>query len=169
MEEAFEASGTTSILAALPTIVEQGYVLVRDETNKVVGIVTTSDLSLQFKQLTEPFLLLGEIENQVRRLMDGKFTRDELAHAKDPNDWERTIENVASLTFGAYLRLLQEPSRWSKLVLAIDRVTFVKDLEAVRVIRNDVMHFDPDPLPEEALLVQRRVAKFLRSLQGLGV
>jgi hypothetical protein len=67
------------------------------------------------------------------------------------------------------LRLLQEPSRWSKLVLAIDRVTFVKDLEAVRVIRNDVMHFDPDPLPEEALLVQRRVAKFLRSLQGLGV
>jgi hypothetical protein len=66
--------------------VEQGYVLVRDETNKVVGIVTTSDLSLQFKQLTEPFLLLGEIENQVRRLMDGKFTRDELAHAKDPND-----------------------------------------------------------------------------------
>lgn len=94
---------------------------------------------------------------------------DDLAKAKDPNDAERTIESVADLTFGEYLRLLQDPSCWGKVGMAIDRVIFIKDLDAVRVIRNDVMHFDPDPLPEANLLTLRRFAKFLQSLQSLGV
>jgi hypothetical protein len=169
MDESFEISADRSIFTALPTIVEQGYVLVRDATAKISGIVTTADLSQQFQQLAEPFLLLGEIENHIRRLMDGKFTKDELAQAKDPADTDRLIDSVADLTFGEYLRLLQEPTRWAKLGLAIDRGIFIKDLDAVRVIRNEVMHFDPDPLPESDLLALRRFAKFLQSLQNLGV
>jgi CBS domain-containing protein len=168
MDECFEISADKSIFAALPIIVEQGYVLVRDATRRISGIVTTSDLSLQFQQLAEPFLLLGEIENQIRRLMDGKFTKEELAQAKDPSDSERVIDSVADLALGEYLRLLQEPSRWMKLYLSIDRGIFIKDLDAVRVIRNDVMHFDPDPLPEADLLMLRKFSKFLQSLQSLG-
>jgi CBS domain-containing protein len=167
MDDAVEVSSDRSIFSALPTIVEQGYVLVRDSTSRISGIITTADLSLQFQQLAEPFLLLGEIENQVRRLMDGKFTKEDLAHAKDPSDTIRVVDNVSDLTFGEYVRLLQEPSRWSKLKLAIERSIFVKELEAVRVIRNDVMHFDPDPLPEADLLMLRRFSKFLQSLQNL--
>ena len=128
IDEAFEISADRSIFSALPTITEQGYVLVRDATAKVVGIVTTSDLSLQFQQLAEPFLLIGEIENQIRRLMDGRFTKDELAHARDPADSVRTVENVADLTLGECLRFLQEPARWEKLGVTIDRAIFVKDL-----------------------------------------
>jgi predicted transcriptional regulator len=168
MDDAAEISADRSIFVALPTIVEQGYVLVRDASSRVSGIITTSDLSLQFQQLAEPFLLLGEIENQVRRLIDGKFTKDDLAQAKDPSDAERVVESVSDLTFGEYLRLLQEPSRWSKLNLAIERRIFLKDLDAVRLIRNDVMHFDPDPLPEADLLTLRKFSRFLQSLQSLG-
>jgi CBS domain-containing protein len=47
-DEAVEIPADRSIFAALPTIVDQGYVLVRDATSRVSGIVTTSDLSLQF-------------------------------------------------------------------------------------------------------------------------
>jgi CBS domain-containing protein len=169
MDEHVEIPGERSIFAALPLIVEHGYVLVRDETARISGIVTTSDLSLQFQQLAEPFLLLGEIENHIRRLMDGKFTKEELAGAKDPDDEEREIENVADLTFGEYVRILQEPAMWLKLGLAIDRAIFVKDLDRVREIRNDVMHFDPDPLPEADLAALRRFVKFLQALQSLGV
>lgn len=169
MDESFEISADRSMFTALPTIVDQDYVLVRDDTGRISGIVTTADLSNQFQQLAEPFLLLGEIENHIRRLMDGKFTKDELAQAKDPADTERRIDSVADLTFGEYLRLLQEPARWAKLGLAIERSIFVKDLDAVRIIRNEVMHFDPDALPESDLLVLRRFAKFLQSLQNLGV
>jgi CBS domain-containing protein len=169
MDEAVEIAADRSIFGAVPIIVEHGYVLVRDATSKVSGIITTSDLSRQFQQLAEPFLLLGEIENQVRRLMDGKFTKEELAQAKDPNDTGRVVENVSDLTFGEYLRLLQDPSGWSKLKIAIERSIFVRDLDAVRSIRNDVMHFDPDPLPESDLLTLRRFSRFLQSLQSMGV
>lgn len=169
MDEHAEVPGDRSIFAALPLIIEHDYVLVRDATAKISGIVTTADLSLQFQQLAEPFLLLGEIENHIRRLMDGKFTKDDLAAAKDPADTARQIDSVGDLTFGEYVRILQEPARWQKLGVAIDRAMFIKDLDRVREIRNDVMHFDPDPLPGEDLAALRRFVKFLQALQTLGV
>jgi len=168
MDEAVEIPADRSIFAALPLIVERDYVLVR-AIDKITGIITTSDLSLQFQQLAEPFLLLGEIENHIRRLMDGKFNKEQLAAAKDPSDTARKIDNVADLTFGEYVRILQEPNRWQKLRIAIDRTIFIRDLDAVREIRNDVMHFDPDPLPDSDLRTLRKFAKFLQTLQSLGV
>jgi CBS domain-containing protein len=168
MDEPVEIPADRSIFAALPLIMERDYVLVRG-VDKITGIITTSDLSVQFQQLAEPFLLLGEIENHVRRLMDGKFNKEELTAAKDPSDTERKIGNVADLTFGEYVRILQEPTRWQKLGLAIDRTIFIKDLDAVREIRNDVMHFDPDPLPENDLRTLRKFVKFLQALQSFGV
>jgi CBS domain-containing protein len=169
MDEAFEIGADRSLFAALATIIQQDYVLVRDAEGKISGIVTTADLSWQFQQLTEPFLLLGEIENHVRRLMDGKYTKDELATAKDPGDTEREIADVSDLSFGEYVRFLQHATSWTKLGLPIERSLFVADLDAVRLIRNEVMHFDPDPLPPEALQTLRRVAKFLGALQSFGI
>jgi CBS domain-containing protein len=162
-------SAERSIFVAITRIVEHGYILVRDSKNRITGIVTTSDLSVQFQLLTEPFLLLGEIENHIRWLMDGRFTKEELQQAKDPSDATRTIENVADLTFGEYIRLLQSPTMWSKLGVAIDRATFVRELETVREIRNDVMHFDPDGVPDQELETLRRIARFLQTLHSLRV
>ena len=169
LEDPPTISAERSIFAAIARIVDHGYIIVRDATNRITGIVTTSDLSVQFQLLTEPFLLLGEIENHVRWLIDGKFTQDELQGAKDPADQERRIESVADLTFGEYVRLLESPAMWSKLGIAIDRVTFIHQLGAVRAIRNDVMHFDPDGVPAEDLETLRRIARFLQTLHGLGV
>jgi hypothetical protein len=167
--DAYEMPADRSIFSALPIIVEQGYVLVRDANNRITGIVTTSDLSLQFQQLAEPFLLLGEIENHIRRLIDARFSKADLLSARDPSDQGRTITRAADLAFGEYARLLQDPQRWTKLGLPIDRAIFIAELERVRVIRNDVMHFDPDPLSDSQLDLLRQVAKFLRSLHNLGI
>jgi hypothetical protein len=54
------------------------------------------------------------------------------------------------------------------LNLELDRSTFVQFLDKVRETRNDVMHFDPDGIEDEALVVLREFAKFLRTLQTLG-
>jgi CBS domain-containing protein len=62
-------SSDTSIFDAIGEIVRDQYVLIRDSSNKISGIVTTSDLSNQFRQLTEPFLLLGEIESHIRSII----------------------------------------------------------------------------------------------------
>ncbi len=108
MEPSYEVSADDSLFAAIGAIVQHQYVLVRGNDNRITGIVTTSDLSLQFQQLAEPFLLLGEIENHIRRLIDGKFTGTELASVRDPGDESREINSVADLAFGEYVRLFGE-------------------------------------------------------------
>ncbi len=168
MDQHREIRADASLFEAIPLIVEHQYVLVRDAESKISGIVTTSDLSEQFRQLSEPFLLVGEIENHIRALIDGKFTGEELAANRDPSDEEREIERVDELTLGAYQRLLENPSHWERLGLtAMDRKGFVQQLDNVRQIRNRVMHFEPDGLEENDLEVLRRFTDLLRKLQKL--
>jgi hypothetical protein len=92
-----------------------------------------------------------------------KFTSPELASAKDPGAAEREIKVVDDLTFGEYIRLLQNPDRWTKLQVAVDRVLFCGDLDAIRGIRNDVTHFDPDGITDDELEKLRDA--FLRQLE----
>jgi len=133
------------------------------------GIVTASDLSLQFQQLAEPFLLLGEIENHVPRVISQRFTHTELGSAKDPTDTKRVVTSVADLTYGEYIKLLENPERWDKLNITVDRKTCLEKFESVRKIRNDVMHFDPDGIPEKDLMTLREFARFLQRLQIIDV
>jgi CBS domain-containing protein len=168
MEQHQEIRADASLFDAIPLIVKHQYVLVRDAQNKISGIVTTSDLSEQFGQLSEPFLLVGEIENHIRSLIDGKFTAPQLAANRDPSDEERTVERVDELTLGEYKRLLENPQHWNKLgLVAMDRKGFIEQLENVRQIRNRVMHFEPDGLVEEDLEILRRFTDLLRKLQKL--
>jgi hypothetical protein len=75
---------------------------------------------------------------------------------------------VSDLTLGECLRLLQEPKWWDKIGIKVDRERFVAELDAVRVIRNDVVHFDPDGVGDEALATLRRFTAFLQRLGQLG-
>jgi hypothetical protein len=168
MDSHHEIRVDASLFQAIPIIVQHSYVLVRGLDNRILGIVTASDLSSQFQQLAEPFLLLGEIENHIRRILGGKFSSDELSSARDPADGERLVADVSDLTFGEYIRLLENEERWKKLALSIDRTTFCKKLDDVRRIRNDVMHFDPDGIPPTDLDRLRDFARFLQRLQSIG-
>jgi CBS domain-containing protein len=165
VEHHHEIGADASLFAAIPDIVQFQYVLVRDPKDKrVTGIITGADLSLQFQQLAEPFLLLGEIEQQIRCLIENRFTGPELAAAKDPGDSERSVHSVADLSLGECIRLLENADRWQKLGLKVDRQEFIKESHRVRAIRNDVMHFDPDPMGFDELLRLRRFAGFVAEL-----
>lgn len=169
MDQPQEIKADSSMFQAIPIIVQHQYVLVRGSDNRISGIVTASDLSLQFQQLAEPFLLLSEIENHIRRLIGNKYSTEELAQSGDPSNSDRHIARVADMTFGEYIRLLENPDRWTKLRLPVDRATFCKQLDRVRMIRNDVMHFDPDGIPDSDLETLREFTRFLQRLQGIGV
>jgi CBS domain-containing protein len=158
-----------SLFAAIEVIAQYQYVLVQAPDRRITGIVTAADLSRQYHQLSEPFLLLGEIEQHIRRMIVGKFTPDELKLACDRNDSGREIQSVADLTMGEYIRVLENPSHWGKIGLRIDRATFVEQLQTVRRIRNEVMHFDPDPLSPDDLVSLRQFSAFMQSLRELGV
>ncbi len=168
MEPHAEISSDASLFSVISLIVAHQYVLVRAADQRIVGIVTTSDVSLQFQELAEPFLLLGEIENHIRRIIAPRFSPGELCAAQHTADGDRNVDSASDLTFGEYKRLLEEPSRWNRLQVNIDRSEFIRLLDRVRSIRNDVMHFDPDSIPEEDLEILREFAGFLRSLQRIG-
>ncbi len=65
------------------------------------------------------------------------------------------------------MRLLENPKRWDRLKLAVDRVLFCKDLDRVRRIRNDVVHFDPDGITTEDLDMLRDFTRFLKQLEAI--
>ena len=164
-EEPRIVDSNRTLFDAIPTIVEHGYVLVRDQRDKkITGIVTASDLSLQFQALAEPFLLLREIELHVRQILGNKLSMDDLQALDGAPPKAKNTANVADLTFGQYVRLFQHPGVWAKLGLKIDAGVLTSLLEEVRIIRNDVMHFDPDPMTAEELGTLKRASNFMQSL-----
>lgn len=162
MEPERETPASTPLFNAIGGIAEHGYVLVRGEDNLITGIVTSGDISNQFMQLAGPFLLIGEIEGHLRRLAHGKFTVEEMREALQ--ETERPIQGLADLTLGGYYQLLGKQERWERLNLNIDRKEFVKHLNSVRKIRNDIMHFNLDGLSDEDITALKDFARFLASL-----
>ena len=154
----------TPLSMAVNVIAQKDFVLVRSSEKKITGLVTTSDISLQFGSLSEPFLLLGEIENHIRRLIDGKYSSEALTAVRNPSENERVIENVSNLTFGEYVRLLENPDNWELLGYNLSRTQFIKQLNDVRRIRNEVMHFHPDGISDEDMELLRDTVKFMQAL-----
>jgi hypothetical protein len=65
------------------------------------------------------------------------------------------------------VRLLGVEGNWKKLNIQIDRAEFVKKLDRVRKIRNDVMHFDPEGLSSDDKRFLSEFAKFLKRLRDI--
>jgi restriction system protein len=152
------------LLARIPMIVDASFVFVQAPDRQISGIVTTADLSVEFATLAKPFFLLAEVERRLRRLIDKHFTKEEIAAIVDPGDTDRAAASASDLTIGECARLLEEPGRWGRLGWALDRAIFIGQLHDIRLIRNDIMHFSPDPLDEEQI---RKIELFLRSLRKL--
>lgn len=167
MESAQIVSDDISLLDAVQVVSSHDYVLVQRSDKTIGGVLTASDLSAQFKAMAEPFLLVGEIENGVRHLIHGKFTNKDLQAVRDESDFARKINAPSDLTFGEYVRLLGPEESWKKLNVQIDRAEFIKKLDRVREIRNDVMHFDPEGLSSDDKRFLSEFAQFLKRLRDI--
>ena len=159
----------TPLFEALSTIVKHGYALILNEKREVSGIVTASDLASQFENLTGPFVLIGEIEGHLRRLVHGTFTITELREANAGFEAGKVINGASDLTLGGYCALLGNHDRWAKLGLDIDRAEFRHHLDDARQVRNDVMHFNPDGVSREQIDTLQNLAKFFQDLVQMKV
>ena len=163
MEDSAQVIGCRRpLFEAVDIIANHGCVLVRGQDNSINGIITASDLNNKLLRLTEAFLLVGEIESHVRCIIHCRFTREEILNATGTSD-KNTIKNIGDLTLGDYCRLLEEPGRWAKLGLQDDRATFVEQLQEVRRVRNEVMHFNFNRSSTSDILKLRVLAPFFRS------
>lgn len=161
MEDGHDINIRTTLSDAVHEVWKHDYVLVRGKDKKITGIVTAADLADQFRQLAHPFLLVGEIEHHLRNVVRGRFTVEQFAKAAKG---EHEVKGPDDLTFGGYCRLLGHPKSWSTLDLTVDRKEFVKCLDRVRTIRNDIMHFSPDGIGDDDVTHLEQMAGLLREL-----
>jgi len=150
------------LLTAIEKIIDKEFALVRKSDKTISGIVTIADISSQFINVTEPFLLLEQIENHIRLILDGKFLLEELKQYT--NGEEKEIEYIDDLTFGNYIRIIEKPENWDKLKLSVERSHFIKQLDKIRIIRNDIMHFDPEGITQEQREDLNKMSKFLMEI-----
>ncbi|TDX86565.1 CBS domain-containing protein [Epilithonimonas xixisoli] len=155
------------LFEAIKKVIESEVVIIRNNEKCICGIVTATDINQHYLKLTEPFLLLKEIENHIRIILDGKFTLDELRKFASSPDNNTDINSISDLTFGEYTRIIENPTKWEKLKLKIDRTTFAKRLHEVRGIRNNVMHFHPDGITENEERTLRDTALFFKRISEL--
>lgn len=152
------------LIPLIPMIVDKEFVFVKKQDGSLGGIITMADLSLEYNRLARPFFLIGEVERRLRRIVGEVFPIELLGSIRDPNDGTRAINSADDLTFGEYQRLLENPNNWEKINWGVDRKIFIQDLNEVRSIRNEVMHFSPDPIDEEQL---RRLNNFIGMMKVL--
>jgi predicted transcriptional regulator len=152
----------TPLFDATEKILKKEFILVKRNDDVILGPVTLHDISTQFRDLSESFLSIGTIENCLRQLLSGIFTRAELKECIDPSNNEREVIDLINLSFGEYIRLIENPKRWEKLQVNLDRTVIVKRLHEVRDIRNNVMHFRPDGTAPEELILLKDTAAFLK-------
>ena len=68
IEDAQAVDESVPLTEAVAMIWRDDYILVRGHDATITGIVTAADLALEFKERTQPFILIGEIEHQLRKL-----------------------------------------------------------------------------------------------------
>jgi len=149
---------------AVKFVLEKEVVLVKQKDKTISGIVTATDIGEQFIAMAEPFLIIEQIENHIRKLLDKKFDPEELKSSDTYDEKPKEIKSLSDLNFGQYVKILEDPKKFDKLKLNIDRILIVKQLEEVRKIRNDVMHFDPDGITNENLELLRQTVTFLHTI-----
>lgn len=158
-----EADGSDDLLDWIGAIQQFGYVIVRDHEHKVCGLITASDLTVQFGTRVRPFVLVEEIEQRLRRVVDRRIPLDRI-RATVPRGRASQVHSAANLTFGAYKHLLKVPENWAALGWGIDQEHFLVALEDCRNFRNSLMHFSPDPVTDDQLLPAQGLLELLRSL-----
>lgn len=170
MEPASKVTDRESLFEATKVIIRHEYAFVESSLDKrITGIVTATDLSEQFQGLSEPFLLLARIENQIRRMIQRVFDIETLRSVMADTDADRRakLSRVSELSIGDYIRLFEQEQHWAKLGFVADRKTFCAELEKVRKLRNEIMHFHLDVVGDEDSDQLRRFSRLLDQLVRL--
>lgn len=91
------------------------------------------------------------------------FTLEEI-RAAAPNSYKNKVHSAGDLTLGAYKHLFGAQEAFVKLHWGLDHGLFLNAIEAVRQVRNDLMHFSADPPAADQLESIRSLLQVLRTV-----
>ena len=148
-ETAEEVSDAKALSEVARIIVQHDFVFVRSSGDRrITGVLTATDLSEQFQRFSEPFLLLERIELRIRRLIQDVFN-----------------VSVSHLTFGEYKKIFEQQENWEQLDFVACRKVFCDELDKVRKLRNEIMHFHPDVIEGGDFEQLHRFSRLLDKLE----
>lgn len=156
-------SPDTPLIQAIETVRKHDFAVVLAKDKSLYGIVTASDVTDQYIEETEPFVLLSELEGHLRNLLRDKLLVEDLKKLC-PREEGHEITTIDAMTFGDYVTVFGNEKIWKKLNIAADRKTFIDQLEVIRLLRNDVMHFRPSCLDEGKKDLLKRFVCYMRVL-----
>lgn len=163
---------SANFLDSVNIILENEFVFVKDDTHRITGIVTQFDIAQQFRILSEPFIELESIESSIRKLIETRLNISAIVdflrkRTQSTAEKTRTLNGIGDLTFGEYLRVMENEELWAQLDVNLDRNVFVEKLNLVREIRNNLMHFRTTGISDEELKHLKDVSKFFRILESI--
>lgn len=151
----------TPLFDAIKEVVKIEMIFVLSKEKKILGPVTPFDLNEEFLEQIEPYILLEQIENFIRLILNDKIVHEDILKLLTIQEASRKIDSISDMTFGEYLRIIENNEMWLLLGLPFIKSDFVNELEEIRKIRNGVMHFHPDKISEVELKKLRSMSTFL--------
>lgn len=156
-------SPDTPLIQAIEVVRKHDFAVVLAKDRSLYGIVTASDVANQFIEESEPFVLLSEMEGHLRNLLRDIILEEDLRElcTREPG---REITSIDEMTFGDYVTVFGNDKQWKKLKISADRKTFIEELEVIRQLRNDVMHFRASSLDEGRKDLLKKFVEYMRAL-----
>jgi CBS domain-containing protein len=141
---------TADLIDMLSVIQNREFVFVVGADRSVTGIVTLADVVEVYGQMASPFFLIGRIDQSLRRIVEVAFPVKTVISFCDP-DGQRELSGFDQLTMGDYQRILENSDCWATLGWKLHRKRFCARLNEIARIRNNLMHFNNDPLPDDVV------------------
>lgn len=156
-----QLSPEASLLDVVAQFQAHDCVLIVGVDRQLKGIVTPADIAAEFGAMAGPFLLIGEIEDRLRWLVEKRVRLDDALSTLSLREEQRRVGSADSLTMGELQMILENPKHWALVGIRYDRATFCKELDHVRTVRNAVMHFKEFDATREL----RRIREFANIVQ----
>ncbi|MEU5785297.1 CBS domain-containing protein [Micromonospora lupini] len=148
------------LVDVLHTLLDYEFIFVRDHEKKIAGIITAADVVQTYHQTATPFILIGEIDRELHRLILDAFDeariRDVCVHAG------LTFDGLDKMSISHYHAVLGNEECWKDLGWRLQRKRLVNRLNDIREIRNRVMHFSKDAVRDGDVDM---IQNFLRTIR----
>lgn len=143
----------SDLFASVAPVADRGYVVVTYR-GMLAGIVTASDLTLEFEDLTIPFLAVGRCERELKRVASEVFAEPLAAEGKP----------LEEMMFWSLQDLYRR--HWDRLGWSLSKDVFVAWLNATRRLRNSIAHFeDRDQDPSADVEAVHRLTRWLNGVK----
>ena len=129
------------------------------EPKDLKGVLTTSDVFGRLNDFAEAFVLLYEIELDLRDVFQVVLTKEQLEQLyqdlSPPN--ARPIRAIADFVFSQYVEVITDRSRWPifELFFRTTRDSVRVDLTGINELRNVVFHFRRQVVPRDTDVLRR--------------